>query len=332
MSLLTVNENGLYCKQGDFYIDPWKPVKEALITHAHADHMRWGMKHYICHHHSIPVLKHRLGQDNSVDGIEYGEVFYKNGVEISYHPAGHIIGSAQIRVAFEDQVWVCTGDYKIADDGVSQPYEAVPCDHLITESTFGMPIYKFPAFSHVYADINAWWRSNAAEGLNTVLLSYALGKAQNILAHLDTSIGEIYLHGAVANTNEALEQVGYHFPGQRLSADVDRSKIRGALIVAPPSALDTPWMRRLKPYRSAMCSGWMQLRGARRRRNVDKGFVLSDHCDWNQLQQAIHVMQPKHVYVTHGYEQAFSRWVQEAYHIPAHVYKTLYSDQEEEAL
>ena len=332
MSLLTVNENGLYCKQGDFYIDPWKPVKEALITHAHADHMRWGMKHYICHHDSIPVLKHRLGADNAVDGIAYGEQFYKNGVAISYHPAGHIIGSAQIRVAFEDQVWVCTGDYKLADDGVSQPYEPVPCDHLITESTFGMPIYKFPAFADVYADINAWWRSNAAEGMNTVLLSYALGKAQNILAHLDTQIGDIYLHGAVANTNEALAQVGYTFPGQRLSADIDRASIRGALIIAPPSALDTPWMRRLKPYRSAMCSGWMQLRGARRRRNVDKGFVLSDHCDWNQLQQAIQLMQPKQVYVTHGYEQAFSRWVEEAYRIPAHVYKTLYNDQEEEAL
>ena len=330
MSLISINENGLYCKQGDFYIDPWKPVKEALITHAHSDHMRWGMKHYITHQHSIPVLRHRLGSDNAVDGVEYGEKFYLNGVEISYHPAGHIIGSAQIRLAYENEVWLFTGDYKIADDGVSQPYEPIPCDHLITESTFGMPIYKFPNFGEVYADINAWWRVNAEEGLNTVLLAYALGKAQNILAHLDESIGEIYLHGAVANTNEALAEVGYAFPGKRLTTDIDRTKIRGAIIVAPPSALDTPWMRKLKPYRSAMCSGWMQLRGARRRRNVDRGFVLSDHCDWNQLQQALQFMQPKHVYVTHGYEAVFSRFVKEQYHIPADIFKTLYNDQEEE--
>lgn len=330
MGLLSVNEFGLYCKQGDFYIDPWKPVKTALITHGHSDHMRWGMAHYICHHHTVPILRLRLGAENSVQGINYEEEFEINGVTISFHPAGHIIGSAQIRLAFQGEVWVFTGDYKLEPDGVSQPYSLVKCDHFITESTFGLPIYNFPASQTIYEDMNGWWQSNAEEGLNTVLLGYALGKAQNILAHADQEIGDIFLHGAVDNVNNALAEMGYNFAGTRITADTRRDTIRGALIVAPPSAMDTPWLRTLKPYRIAMCSGWMQLRGARRRRAVDRGFALSDHCDWRQLNQAIQQTEAKQVYVTHGYEHNFSKWVRDEYDIEASIFKTLYNDAEEE--
>lgn len=328
--LLTVNKNGLYCKVGNFYIDPWKPVDLALITHGHSDHMRAGMKHYICHAHTVPILKLRIGPQESVRAVAYREVFEINGVKISFHPAGHIIGSSQIRLEYEGEVWLFTGDYKIDDDGVSEPFELVPCDHFITESTFGLPIYKFESPQTIYADINRWWRENAEAGFNTILLGYSLGKAQNILAHLDSSIGDIWLHGAVANTNEALAEIGFDFPGTRVTPAVDGSKFAGALIVAPPSAADTPWIRRFKPYRLAMCSGWMLLRGARRRRAVDKGFALSDHCDWRQLNQAIVDSGAKHVYVTHGYEATFSKWVSEKYGIPASIFKTLYHDELEE--
>lgn len=330
MNLLSVNECGLYCKQGDFYIDPWKPVKTALITHGHSDHMRAGMGTYICHHHTIPILRLRLGIDNVVQGVAYGEQFHINGVTISFHPAGHIIGSAQIRMEYQGEVWLFTGDYKLSVDGVSQPYELVKCDHFITESTFGLPIYNFPSNQSIYESINAWWRSNAQEGMNTVLLGYALGKAQNILAHAEEHIGDIFLHGAVDNVNEALTEVGFKFPGTRITSDTRRDAIRGALIVAPPSAMDTPWLRSLKPFRIAMCSGWMQIRGARRRRGVDRGFVLSDHCDWQQLNQAVVETGAKQVYVTHGYEHNFSRWVQAEYNIGASIFKTLYNDAEEE--
>lgn len=329
MPLLTVNENGLYCKQGDFYIDPWRPVKVALITHGHSDHMRWGMQHYICHRHTLPILKLRLGEQ-SVQGVDYGESFEINGVSISFHPAGHIIGSSQIRLSFEDEVWVFTGDYKIEPDGVSEPFELIACDHFISECTFGLPIYRFPQLSSTYHAINNWWRSNAEEGYNTVLYGYSLGKAQNILAHLDPGLGEIYLHGAVANVNEALQEVGYHFPGVRITSDTDRSKMRGAVIIAPPSANDSPWVRKLKPYREAICSGWMQLRGSRRRRSVDKGFVLSDHCDWTQLNKAIVQTGAKHIYLTHGYEINFSRWIVENYAVQSTVLNTLYDDEIEE--
>ncbi|MDR2283918.1 MAG: ligase-associated DNA damage response exonuclease [Sphingobacterium sp.] len=331
MSLLTVNENGLYCKQGDFYIDPWRPVKVALITHGHSDHMRWGMQHYICHHHTIPILRLRLGFDQSVQGVGYGESFEINGVEVSFHPAGHIIGSSQIRLSYKGEVWVFTGDYKIEPDGVSQPFELVPCDHFISECTFGLPVYQFPSSSSIYADINQWWRFNAQQGYNTVLYGYALGKAQNILAHLDLSIGDIYLHGAVANVNEALATIGYSFPGVHLRSDMEKSKIEGAVIIAPPSANGSPWLRKLKPYREAMCSGWMQLRGARRRRSVDKGFPLSDHCDWRQLNDAVIGTGAQKVYLTHGYEDNFSRWISENYALEAFVLKTLYNDGMEEA-
>lgn len=332
MSLLSVNEFGLYCKQGDFYIDPWKPVKTALITHGHSDHMRWGMGHYICHHHTVPILRLRLGAENSVQGVAYEEEFEINGVTVSFHPAGHIIGSSQIRLSAGGDVWLFTGDYKLAPDGVSQPYSLVKCDHFITESTFGLPVYNFPPSQLIYDDMNSWWQKNAAEGLNTVLLGYALGKAQNILAHADQRIGDIFLHGAVDNVNLALTEVGYNFVGTRITSDTRRDAIRGALIVAPPSAMDTPWLRSLKPYRIAMCSGWMQLRGARRRRAVDRGFALSDHCDWQQLNTAVQQTGAKHVYVTHGYEHNFSKWVREEYDIAASIFKTLYNDAEEETV
>ncbi|MBL1409038.1 ligase-associated DNA damage response exonuclease [Sphingobacterium faecale] len=330
MALLTINENGLYCKQGDFYIDPWRPVKVALITHGHSDHMRWGMKHYICHQHTVPILRLRLGIEQSVQGVEYGEPFEINGVSVSFHPAGHIIGSSQIRLSYRGEVWVFTGDYKMEPDGVSAPFESLLCDHFISECTFGLPVYRFPRATVLYQAINDWWKSNAQQGYNTVLYGYSLGKAQNILAHLDKSIGDIYLHGAVANVNEALEEVGFHFPGVRMTTDMDRQSMEGAVIVAPPSANNTPWVKKLKPYREGMCSGWMQLRGSRRRRSVDKGFALSDHCDWNQLNIAVEQSGASHVYLTHGYEVNFARWLAERYQVEAAVLKTLYNDEMEE--
>lgn len=216
-------------------------------------------------------------------------------------------------------------------DGVSQPFELVPCDHFISECTFGLPIYKFPTFPSIYADINSWWRANVEEGFNTVLYGYALGKAQNILAHLDQTIGEVYVHGAVANVNEALREVGYDFPGTRITADTDRSKMRGSVIIAPPSANGTAWLRKLKPAREAMCSGWMQLRGSRRRRSLDMGFPLSDHCDWKQLNDAVRGTGAKHIYLTHGYEANYARWLSEAYGLQSTPLQTLYNEDMEDA-
>lgn len=324
--MISFTDSGIYCEQGDFFIDPWKPVRRALITHAHSDHARPGNSFYLAHHHSIPILKLRLGADIVVDGCEYGERRNINGVEVSFHPAGHIIGSAQIRLEYKGEVWVISGDYKLGNDGISQPYEPVQCHHFITESTFGLPIYNFESSQTIYADINNWWQQNAAAGLNTVLLGYALGKSQALLNAIDEQTGPVYLHGAVANVNDALSSIGYEFPGIRITPETDRKTIQQALIIAPPSALGTPWLKKLAPYKVAMCSGWMALRGTRRRYGVDKGFALSDHCDWNQLNEALLATGAEHIYVTHGYETPFVRWIREHHGLQAWEVKTLFHD------
>ncbi len=326
--MVQFTDKGIYCEPGDFYIDPWKPVKRALITHAHSDHSRWGNEHYLCQHLSVPILKLRLGADISVEGIGYGEERIINGVSVTFFPAGHIIGSAQIRLSYKGEVWVISGDYKLTDDLISTVYEPVKCHHFVTESTFGLPIYKFDSFENIYADINNWWAENNAVGVNTVLLGYALGKSQAVLNALDLSIGDVYLHGAVANVNDAFKTIGFEFPGVRITPETDRKTFKGALIMAPPSAFGTPWLKKMNPYKVAMCSGWMALRGARRRRGVDRGFVLSDHCDWQQLNDAIIATGAENIYVTHGYETAFVKWIKEHHHLNAYEVKTLFHDAE----
>lgn len=309
MSLIEFKEEGLYCPQGNFYVDPWKPVQNAIITHAHADHSRWGMKNYLAHHKSLPVMKHRLGEIN-VEGMKYGEVRMINGVNVSLFPAGHIPGSAQVRVEYRGEIWVLSGDYKLIDDGVSTPFEPVKCHSFVTESTFGLPVYKWKPQTEVFDEMNTWWLKNREDGLASVILGYSLGKAQRILCSVDTTIGPIMLHGAIHNSNLALKEAGVTLPETELiTKDTPKEKYRGSLIIAPPSAFGSPWMRKLKPYKVGTASGWMSLRGARRRRNVDRGFVLSDHADWDELNQAVESSEAEKVYVTHGYTTIFSNWL-----------------------
>lgn len=309
MRLIEFTDKGLYCPQGDFFIDPWRPVDKAVITHAHADHSKWGMKSYLTHQKSIPIMRHRLGEIN-VAGLEYGEERSLNGVKVSLFPAGHIPGSAQVRIEYKGEVWVITGDYKLIDDGVSTPFEPVKCHSLVTESTFGLPVYKWKPQREVFSEMNQWWRENREQGLASVILGYSLGKAQRILCSIDPGIGPILLHGAIHNSNLALKESGLVLPETVLiTKDTPKEKYRGALIIAPPSAFGSPWMKKLKPYKVGTASGWMSLRGARRRRNVDKGFVLSDHADWNELNQAVEASEAEKVYVTHGYTNIFSNWL-----------------------
>lgn len=327
--MLTFNVNGIYCTQADVYIDPWRPVDNAVITHAHSDHARWGMKKYLAHKDAVPVLKQRLGQDINVEGVAYGTSITINGVTISLHPAGHIWGSAQVRLEYNGEIWVVSGDYKLQEDGISTPFEPIKCHHFITESTFGLPVYKFPEPISVHTDINNWWRSNVVEGKNSVLFGYALGKAQRIIKHLDPTIGAIYTHGAIHNVNELYEHhVGSLPPTTYLNKEIDRKKIKGAMIIAPPSADGTLWLKSLKPYRTGICSGWMQLRGTRRRRSADRGFVLSDHADWNELNKAILATSAENVYVTHGYKSIYAKWLREEYGLNATEVDTLYTGEQ----
>ncbi len=309
-ALLRFDDKGIYCEQGDFYIDPWRPVDYAVISHAHADHASWGHKHYLAHDLSREVLKYRLG-DIDLECLAYGQQIYRKGVSISLFPAGHVPGSSQIRVEYKGEVWVASGDYKTEDDGLSTAFEPLRCHSFISESTFGMPVYRWKMQQEVMGEINGWWATNAGNSVTSFITGYSLGKAQRILQGLNQDIGPVFVHGTIANTNAALERNGLVLaPYKLISADMDRDLLRGAIVICPPSSADSSWMKKHQPYSLAFCSGWMAIRGAKRRRAVDKGFVLSDHADWAGLVSAIKATHCEQVILTHGYTAAFSRYLQ----------------------
>jgi len=313
MPLLEVTDRGIYCAKGDFFIDPWKPVDKALITHAHADHARWGSSKYLAHQDSLPVLRLRLGKDIHVQGIDYNKVLTINGVKVSFHPAGHILGSAQIKVSNGSESWVVSGDYKLENDGISTPFEPVKCTHFITESTFGLPVYQWEDQSTIFADLNNWWQRNQEAGKTSVLFAYALGKAQRLINGLDPNLGKVYVHGAVWNIIEACkEQYDFDIKVHPITKETPKQAFQHQMIVAPPSAMGSPWMRKFQPYNTAIASGWMAVRGQKRRRAVDKGFIMSDHADWIGLLTAIKATEAQNIYVTHGYSHIFSRYLNES--------------------
>lgn len=308
--LLTFRPEGIYCPRADLHIDPWRPVSRALITHGHADHARPGHGHYLCTDIAAPVLRHRLG-NIAVQTVAYGETLTRNGVEISFHPAGHVPGSAQIRLAYKGEVWVVSGDYKLEDDGLSTPFEPVRCTHFITESTFGLPVFRWQPQAAIAAQINDWWRDCAAQGTTAMLGAYSLGKAQRLMTMLE-DIGPILTHGAVEGTNKVMRAQGLALPDTvQVTAEIDRKSHPGALVIAPPSALASTWARRFGPRETGFASGWMALRGIRRRRAGDRGFVISDHADWPGLLSAIAETGAENVYVTHGYTEIFARHLTE---------------------
>ena len=312
MGLIEFTNRGLFCPPGNFYIDPWRKVDKAVITHAHGDHARHGSKSYLAHNDSVPVLRLRLGINNHYEGLGYGEPVNINGVQVSFHPAGHIIGSAQVRVEYTGEVWVVSGDYKTEDDGLCTPFEPVKCHAFITESTFGLPIYKWRPQKEIFNDMNNWWRQNAAQGKASVLLGYSLGKTQRMLYHLDQNIGPIYLHGSIHEVNRVMIDNGIPMPDvPELVFSKKKVDYKGAMIIAPPGSGAAAYLRMLGNYSAGMASGWMQLRGKKRWGAADKGFVLSDHADWPGLNAAIKATSAERVYVTHGYTQVFSKWLRE---------------------
>jgi putative mRNA 3-end processing factor len=254
-------------------------------------------------------MRHRLG-DIVAEGIAYGEVRQIGGARVSFHPAGHVPGSAQIRVEVGGEVWVASGDYKVIDDGLSTPFEPVRCHHFITESTFGLPVFRWEPQAAVAAEINGWWRACAAQGKTALLGAYSLGKAQRLMSMLDPAIGPLLCHAAVENTNAVMRAQGIALPDTVLAdKDVSAKTHPGAMVIAPPSALGSAWSRKFGPQESGFASGWMAVRGIRRRRAGDRGFVISDHADWAGLLWAIRQTEAENIYVTHGYTDIFTRYL-----------------------
>lgn len=318
--LIQFTNKGIYCRQADVYIDPWAPVNKAIITHAHSDHARFGSKHYLAHKDSASILKYRLG-DISLETRDYNEPFEMNGVKISLHPAGHVIGSAQVRLQYKNEVWVVSGDYKIKEDHYTIRFEPVKCTHFVTESTFGLPIYNFPAATSINEQMNRWLSANAELGFNSVIIGYALGKAQRILKALNTDL-PVLLHSTIYNTNNALGFDNSRYI--KFTQEFKKEQLNPGVVLATGTALGSPWLKRFEPYKLAICSGWMQLRGARRRRNADMGFVMSDHADWEGLNYAVDATGAENIYVTHGYKSQFAKWLREEKKLNAFEVETLF--------
>lgn len=330
--LIQPTESGLFCERGGFHIDPWKPVERAVITHAHSDHARMGSRSYLCEASGAGVLRARMGTDANIQTAKYGEVIDINGVRVSLHPAGHLLGSSQIRVECEGRITVVSGDYKVDADPTCAAFEPVACDGgtFITESTFGLPVFRWAPSRETFDDINHWWRSNGESNVSSIMFAYALGKAQRIIAGVDASIGPILAHGAVLRLIEAYRAAGVKLP-EVLPADAEHVKRHKGrcLVIAPPSTRNNPWLRKFGEQSHAAASGWMRIRGNRRRGNVDRGFVLSDHADWGGLLGAIHATGAKRIGVTHGCTDHFARHLREQ-GFDAFIIKTRFSDAGEE--
>jgi len=310
--MITSTPSGLFCKIGDFFIDPWEPVARALITHAHSDHARPGSASYLCAAAGETVLRRRI-PDGRIETIPYGDTITIGDARVSFHPAGHILGSAQIRVEHRGEVWVVSGDYKRQADPTCAAFEPVPCHTFITEATFALPIYTWDPAAAIVDDIAGWWRANRMEGRPSVLFCYALGKAQRILAELhDKADGPVHLHGAMAAMTDAYRDAGIAMaPAARITEAMRGKTLARSLVLAPLSARGTPWMKRLPNASVAFASGLMRVRGVRRQRAFDRGFPLSDHADWSALLATVAETGASRVPVTHGWSEQLARFLAE---------------------
>jgi putative mRNA 3-end processing factor len=309
--MLTETPVGLYCAAGDFHIDPWGPASRAVITHAHGDHARAGSAAYLCAAPCAPLLARRFGADAPIETLAYGERKRLGGVTVSLHPAGHILGSAQVRIEGPDGVWVVAGDYKRAADPTCAPFEPVRCDTFVTESTFGLPIYRWDPPERVMADVKAWWEACEARRLTAVLFCYTIGKAQRLLAELSRLTDRsVLVHGMLLPMIDVYRAAGVAMaPTQALIERPRGTSLAGELVLAPPSARGTPWMRRLGDLSDGLASGLMQVRGVRRQRAYDRGFVLSDHADWPALLETIAETHASRVIATHGHAEPLARYL-----------------------
>jgi putative mRNA 3-end processing factor len=323
-TLITVRPEGLYCEPGNFFIDPWRPVEVALITHAHSDHARSGCQKYIATAISAGILQKRLGEHILLQGVDYGEKIKLGDVWVSFHAAGHVLGSAQIRVEYRDQVWVVSGDYKRCPDPTCAPFEVIACDTYISEATFGLPIYRWKTGEETCQEIYDWWQSEPEHP--SLLFCYAFGKAQRVLSELARlSDRPVYVHGAIHALTAIYRQVGIEMVPTVPVSDLPRDyKFQGDLVLSPPSGHRSSWMKRFFQPQTAFASGWMAVRGARRRRGYERGFVLSDHADWPSLIQTIQQTGAKTVYVTHGQIDVLVRYLNEVCGINAMPLKTLF--------
>jgi putative mRNA 3-end processing factor len=330
LKLIKFTNKGIYCIPGKFYLDPWFPVDYAIISHGHADHAKWGMKHYLCHDESKAILQHRIGPDISIESLPYNKEVIVNGVKVSFFPAGHIIGSAQIRLEYKGFVVVFSGDYKVKNDNLTTPFEPVKCHEFITESTFGLPVYNWLKEDELQRQMHNWVLNNQSKNRTSVFIGYSLGKAQRIMKLME-GLDDLYVHTAIHNCNEAIKTSGVLLPDTKLwTTDSDKKDIQNKIFIVPPALLGSNMIKRIPNAATAICSGWMQIRGKRRWQSVDAGFPVSDHADWDGLLTAVKATEAEKVYVTHGSQATFSKYLNDI-GIPSEEVLTEYGYNEDES-
>ena len=308
--LILSRPDGLYCQKGDFYIDPSRGVDRAVITHAHADHARRGSKHYLSSTASAPLLKRRLGRKISIQSLEYGVSVNIQGVKVSLHPAGHILGSSQVRLEYGGEIWVVSGDYKTCKDTTCTPFEPVACHTFISECTFGLPIFRWPSPEHEWQRILQWWQDNPDTDRTSVLKVYSLGKAQRVLQALKDVGSEILVHPSIMDLVPAYETQGIVFPPMQIADAKSVRKSKGkALVLTPTCNSMEAWMDEPESWQMMEISGWMQVRSPRRKRHLSCGFIVSDHADWDGLNQSIHATGASQVLLTHGDGILLMNWL-----------------------
>lgn len=308
--LVRPTAQGLYCPAGDFHIDPMGAVPTAVITHAHGDHARHGSQRYHAAAPGLALLHERL-PGATIAPLAYGERRRFGDAWVSLHPAGHILGSAQVRIEVGNRVCVVSGDYKRAADPTCAGFEVVPCDVFVTEATFALPVYRWPPMTRIVTELLAWWDECRDRQVPAVLFCYALGKAQRLLAELALRTDRpVHLHGAMVGLVRRYRELGVEMlPTLPVSDSARGRDFAGELVLAPPSAAGSPWMRRFAKASTGFASGWMRIRGNRRRRGYDRGFEVSDHADWPALVDTIRATGAGRVLATHGDTDVLVRYL-----------------------
>ena len=321
-NLVKKDIQGTFCQTGNFWIDPAKPVKRALITHAHFDHISFGCEEYICSPETVSLLKERIGNNIKVKSYGYDEIFKINGIKISFHPSGHILGSSQIKLEGGNEKWLITGDFKRQRDDTCLNYQEVKTDFLICESTFALPIFNWASTNKIVDEIVDW--VNESPNLTSILFCYSLGKAQRILNELkNKKIKKIYAHRSIKKINDIYIKQGIKLEDiAKIDKEIATKDYKGSLLLMPPSQNKANLLNRFGDYQTAFASGWMIIRALKNRSGYDKGFAISDHADWNGLIKTIKSSKAEKVFLDHGNGESLAKYLSIEENIEIQAFKT----------
>ena len=308
--LIKYTSSGLYCELADLWIDPNKPVKRAIITHAHMDHFTFGCEEYISTYETAIILKERIGKGINIKTYDFCEDFKINGINFSLHPSGHILGSSQIKLTLADEKWLITGDFKRQRDETCKEYEKVKTDFIISESTFGLPIFKWDEPQNTATDITKW--VNSSQEKTSILFCYSLGKAQRLLNEISKTNfkNKIYTHSTIHKMNNCYKKLGVEvIDTRKFDQKKNNEDLKGSLILLPPSLNKNSFIKNFKEIQTGFASGWMSIRARRKRSGYDKGFAISDHADWEAILNTIKESKAKNVFFHHGDSEALNRYL-----------------------